>query len=238
MRTKTRPLMVVGGLFLALILSGSVAFGQEAPLVRLTGKLTLPVAPTQLKVGDAFMVTKGGEGMLTYADGSYFKLKPGVKGRITPRGLYIDSGEVRADIVKRGSQFRVETSTVIIGVLGTMFDVVALPDQCQVLLHRGRLQIEPLVLSIDPVPPVILEAGQKYTFKADEGQVEPFEPEAAPTEEPDLPAALPTPPAPVVPETPDEVIPPPLDAPDPSDEDRSPQVPFNEQNLQGVETVD
>jgi hypothetical protein len=113
----------------------------EAPLVALDVKLDILAGqikltrigntksdiisrPCQLYAGDLLETLKETKSMLTYADGTTMKLKERTLIEVQPTSIRVFRGKTWYKFTKRGTEFKIETPSLVAGIRGTEFEVV------------------------------------------------------------------------------------------------------------------
>lgn len=111
-----------------------------------------------LRINDKVKTGEDTRAVISWPDGSVFKLKSNTILTILGGGLQIQVGEAWYNLQKQGSTFQVVTPTSVCGVLGTTFSVsVAKNGDSTISLYEGKLQIT----DKDNKNPVTLNAGEK-----------------------------------------------------------------------------
>ncbi|MFC1742471.1 FecR domain-containing protein [Candidatus Riflebacteria bacterium] len=112
-----------------------------------------------LKLGEIIQTKKGSRAQILYPDKTRFKIKPEAKIKILANGLRIKKGKVLFQVVKRGSNFRVETPTMICGVRGTMFDVAVSQrkNMSAVRVYQGAVAVRST--RVKNAPKLLLKKG-------------------------------------------------------------------------------
>ncbi len=79
--------------------------------------------PCQLYAGDLLETLKDTKSILTYADGTTMKLKERTLIEIQPTSLRVFRGKTWYKFTKRGTEFKIETPSLVAGIRGTEFEV-------------------------------------------------------------------------------------------------------------------
>ncbi|MBI3891284.1 MAG: FecR domain-containing protein [Candidatus Wallbacteria bacterium] len=89
-----------------------------------------------LEVSDDF------KGRLVYPDGTAIKVRPGTAVRVFSHSLGLKQGQVWLKVKKGGGGFQVETPQAVVAVRGTVFGVDSGPDQTQVQVEEGAVEVK------------------------------------------------------------------------------------------------
>lgn len=80
-------------------------------------------APFQLCAGDIIETMENSKAELAYQDGTTMRMKPLTKVEVQPTSLKIFKGQTWHKFTKRGTEFLIETPSLVAGIRGTIFDV-------------------------------------------------------------------------------------------------------------------
>lgn len=79
--------------------------------------------PCQLYAGDLLETLRDTKSMLTYADGTTMKLKERTLIEVQPSSIRVFRGKTWYKFTKRGTEFKIETPSLVAGIRGTEFEV-------------------------------------------------------------------------------------------------------------------
>lgn len=88
-----------------------------------TSETALIKEPVQLYSGDIIETLREAKAVLNYSDGTEMRIKPRTMVEVRPTSLRVFKGRTWYRFVKRGSEFRIETPTLVAGIRGTEFEV-------------------------------------------------------------------------------------------------------------------
>ncbi|HOT30506.1 MAG TPA: FecR family protein [Candidatus Ozemobacteraceae bacterium] len=98
--------------------------GGQVKLTRV-GKVLSDVitAASPLFAGDLIETLRESKAELVYGDGTRMRIKPMTMVELQPTALKVFKGQTWFKFVKRGSEFLIETPSLVAGIRGTIFDV-------------------------------------------------------------------------------------------------------------------
>ena len=98
--------------------------GGQVKLTRV-GKVLSDVitAASPLFAGDLIETLRESKAELVYGDGTRMRIKPMTMVELQPTALKVFKGQAWFKFVKRGSEFLIETPSLVAGIRGTVFDV-------------------------------------------------------------------------------------------------------------------
>jgi len=98
--------------------------GGQVKLTRV-GKVLSDVINTgsPLFAGDLIETLRESKAELVYGDGTRMRIKPLTMVELQPTALKVFKGQTWFKFVKRGSEFMIETPSLVAGIRGTVFDV-------------------------------------------------------------------------------------------------------------------
>lgn len=98
--------------------------GGQVKLTRV-GKVLSDVitSGSPLYAGDLLETLRESKAELVYGDGTRMRIKPLTMVELQPTALKVFKGQTWFKFVKRGSEFVIETPSLVAGIRGTMFDV-------------------------------------------------------------------------------------------------------------------
>lgn len=98
--------------------------GGQVKLTRV-GKVLSDVlnAGSPLFAGDLIETLRESKAELVYGDGTRMRIKPLTMVELQPTALKVFKGQTWFKFVKRGSEFLIETPSLVAGIRGTVFDV-------------------------------------------------------------------------------------------------------------------
>ncbi|MBP7632759.1 FecR domain-containing protein [Candidatus Ozemobacteraceae bacterium] len=98
--------------------------GGQVKLTRV-GKVLSDVitAASPLFAGDLIETLRESKAELVYGDGTRMRIKPMTMVELQPTALKVFKGQTWFKFVKRGSEFLIETPSLVAGIRGTVFDV-------------------------------------------------------------------------------------------------------------------
>lgn len=98
--------------------------GGQVKLTRV-GKVLSDVitAASPLYPGDLIETLRESKAELVYGDGTRMRIKPMTMVELQPTALKVFKGQTWFKFVKRGSEFLIETPSLVAGIRGTVFDV-------------------------------------------------------------------------------------------------------------------
>ncbi|MBF0408139.1 MAG: FecR domain-containing protein [Candidatus Riflebacteria bacterium] len=73
--------------------------------------------------GDIVETMRESKAELTYADGTVMRMKPLTKIEVQPNSLKVFKGQSWFKFTKRGTEFLIETPSLVAGIRGTIFDI-------------------------------------------------------------------------------------------------------------------
>jgi len=127
-------------LFVFCLLSFSAAWAEPVKLVALDAKLEIlsgqikltRVGSTktdvitqscELYAGDLLETLRESKASLVYADGTTMRIKERTLVEVQPMSIKVFKGKTWYKFTKRGTEFRIETPTLVAGIRGTEFEV-------------------------------------------------------------------------------------------------------------------
>ncbi|MBF0498613.1 MAG: FecR domain-containing protein [Candidatus Riflebacteria bacterium] len=151
---KLRSLFLIVALLVSVIPVWAID-GAPAPLeVKLTilgGKIDVARAGQSLIdvksgmslcAGDIVETLAGARGELAYSDGTLMRMKSGTKIEIQALSLKVFKGQSWFKFTKRGTEFLIETPSLVAGIRGTKFDITVAPRGTTVLaVTEGKVAV-------------------------------------------------------------------------------------------------
>lgn len=113
-------------------------------LVRLThlgSNADLVTEATQLRAGDVIETTSDGKAAIAYSDGTRMKIKENTQVEVQARSVRIFKGKTWYKFTKRGTEFRIETPSMVAGIKGTEFEVNVTEKDSSVSVFEGAVQV-------------------------------------------------------------------------------------------------
>jgi hypothetical protein len=111
----------------------------------------------QLYAGDLLETLKESKTVLTYTDGTTMRIKERTLVEVQPTSIRVFKGKTWYKFTKRGSEFRIETPSLVAGIRGTEFEVaVSSRKKTSVSVFEGAV----IANSKVPGKGVLLTAGQ------------------------------------------------------------------------------
>jgi len=77
----------------------------------------------ELYAGDLLETLREAKAVLNYSDGTVMRIKPKTLVEVQPLSIKVFKGKTWHKFTKRGSEFRIETPTLVAGIRGTEFEV-------------------------------------------------------------------------------------------------------------------
>ena len=133
-------------LMFSFILSCALAFAEAPQLVELDARLEIVAGQVRLTrvgstktdvinssinlcAGDLLETLRESRAVLKYADGTEMRIQPRTLVEVQPMSIRVFKGKTWYRFVKRGSEFRIETPTLVAGIRGTEFEVAVTSRQ-------------------------------------------------------------------------------------------------------------
>lgn len=104
------------------ILSGTVRLLRSGSAV---SEVVTDIFPVM--AGDVIETLTDTRAVVVYSDGTFMRLKPKTKVQIEANSLKVFKGQAWCKFVKRGTEFVIETPSLIAGIRGTAFEVTVTP---------------------------------------------------------------------------------------------------------------
>ncbi|MFZ2956604.1 MAG: FecR family protein [Candidatus Ozemobacteraceae bacterium] len=118
------------------ILSGKVDVAREGQ------NLSQVTSGMSLCAGDIVETQANARGELAYSDGTLMRMKPGTKIEVQAMSLKVFKGQSWFKFTKRGTEFLIETPSLVAGIRGTKFDVTVVPRGTTVLaVMEGKVAV-------------------------------------------------------------------------------------------------
>ncbi|GAB4279070.1 MAG: hypothetical protein Kow0029_22770 [Candidatus Rifleibacteriota bacterium] len=100
------------------ILSGQVKLTRVG-----SAKTDIIAKDVELFAGDLLETLRESKAVLSYSDGTIMKIKPRTLIEVQPLSIKVFKGKTWYKFTKRGTEFRIETPTLVAGIRGTEFEV-------------------------------------------------------------------------------------------------------------------
>jgi hypothetical protein len=97
----------------------------------------------ELYAGDLLETLRESKAVLCYSDGTTMRIKPRTLIEVQPLSLKVFKGKTWYKFTKRGSEFRIETPTLVAGIRGTEFEVaVSSRKKSSVSVMEGAVAVK------------------------------------------------------------------------------------------------
>lgn len=127
-------------LFVCFLLSTVSAWAEQAKLIKLGAKLEIINGQVRLTrvgnaktdiitknvdlyAGDLLETLREAKAVLAYSDGTIMRIKPRTLIEVQPLSIKVFKGKTWYKFTKRGTEFRIETPSLVAGIRGTEFEV-------------------------------------------------------------------------------------------------------------------
>ncbi len=98
--------------------------------------------PCQLYSGDLIETLRDSKAVLKYSDGTEMRLKERTLLEVAPMSVRVFKGRTWYNFTKRGTQFKIETPTLVAGIRGTHFEVaVSSRNKAAVSVFEGAVEV-------------------------------------------------------------------------------------------------
>lgn len=97
----------------------------------------------ELFAGDLLETLRESKAVLNYTDGTVMRIKPRTLVEVQPLSIKVFKGKTWYKFTKRGSEFRIETPTLVAGIRGTEFEVaVTSRKKASVSVMEGAVAVK------------------------------------------------------------------------------------------------
>lgn len=174
-------------LLLALLMIASVGMAEEPVLQPLDVKLSILSGQVKLTrvgktlsdvysqgfplfAGDILETLRESKGELVYSDGTVMRLKSLTKVEVQATALKVFKGQSWFKFAKRGSEFVIETPSLVAGIRGTIFDIAVTSRGKSVLsVMEGKVAVKG-----KSGKEILISAGKATHCEADQNPVSPY----------------------------------------------------------------
>ncbi len=147
-------------LMICLLLSTATVWSQEVKVVPLDAKLDILSGQVKLTrvgnaktdiinqavklyAGDLLETLRESKATLVYSDGTTMKIKPRTLIEVQPLSIKVFKGKTWYKFTKRGTEFRIETPTLVAGIRGTEFEVaVSSRRKSSISVVEGKVAVK------------------------------------------------------------------------------------------------
>lgn len=120
------------------ILSGEVRLTRVD-----TSEVEIIQGAVELYPGDLIETLREARARLDYPDGTQMRIKPRTLVEVQPNSLRVFKGRTWYRFVRRGSEFRIETPTLVAGIRGTEFEIaVNSRKRSYLMVMSGAVAVE------------------------------------------------------------------------------------------------
>lgn len=119
-------------------------YGGQVKLTRVGGAKTDVISNSvELFAGDLLETLRESKAALTYSDGTIMRIKERTLVEVQPLSIKVFKGKTWYKFTKRGTEFRIETPTLVAGIRGTEFEVsVSSRKKSSVSVTEGAVSVK------------------------------------------------------------------------------------------------
>lgn len=118
--------------------------GGQVKLTRVGSSKTDVISQSvELFAGDLLETLRESKAALTYADGTIMRIKERTLVEVQPMSIRVFKGKTWYKFTKRGTEFRIETPTLVAGIRGTEFEVaVSSRKKASISVTEGAVAVK------------------------------------------------------------------------------------------------